>query len=140
MVFFWKSKSKPKDICTGVCDKLSICPYDKDKKFRWGVKMCSKQINVKRMCDNRYPALMRPILPYEKTTTLNINEVSILAVKGFDMDFIKQTKDRRRLIGTAKKMLLVHRQYVKGINIQKLTPAKRKILAENLLRDFFVGH
>ena len=55
---------------------------------------------------------------------------------GLDMEFIKQTTDRKRVLGIAKRLLLVHEQYVNGKNIQSLSQEKREALAEKLLHKF----
>ncbi len=124
--------------CTGVCDQESICTLDQDKKYRWCLKKCSHKIDVKKMCKSITPPKMRPFLPYEDSSaTLSTNEVSPLALLGLDMKFIKQTTDRKRLVGTAKKLLLVHEQYVRGKNIQKLSSKRREKRAKKLFREFF---
>lgn len=124
--------------CTEVCDQRAICTLDKDVEYRWCIKNCSHKMKVKDMCEVTTPSILRPFLPYERYSgTFSTNEVSPLSLKGFDIKFIEQTIDKRRLIGTAKKVILVHEQYVNGNNIQKLNEKQRSILAEKLLRSFF---
>ncbi len=95
-------------------------------------------MKVQDMCELITPSIMRPLLPYENFVgAFSTNEVSPLALQGFDIQFIKQTVDKKRLIGTAKKVLLVHEQYVKGNNIQNLNLQQCEDLAEKLLRNFF---
>ena len=124
--------------CTNVCDQKAICTLDQDIQYRWCVKNCSHKMKVQDMCELITPSIMRPLLPYETFSgAFSTNEVSPLALQGFDIQFIKQTVDKKRLIGTAKKVLLVHEQYVNGNNIQNLNLQQREILAEKLLRTFF---
>ncbi|HBN22336.1 MAG TPA: hypothetical protein DD412_03780 [Holosporales bacterium] len=124
--------------CTNVCDQKSICTLDNDVQYRWCVKNCSHKIKVQDMCEAITPAILRPFLPYEDYAgPFGTNQVSPLALQGFDIGFIKQTTDRKRVIGTAKTVLLVHEQYVNGNNIQKLNAQQRAELAEKLLRKFF---
>lgn len=124
--------------CTNVCDQQAICSLDKDETYRWCVKNCSHKMKVQDMCEATTPILLRPFLPYEDYAgPFSTNQVSPFALQGFDIGFIKQTTDKRRLIGTAKKVLLVHEQYVNGNNVQNLNEQQRAALAEKLLRNFF---
>ena len=124
--------------CTGTCNKRSICSLENDKKFRWCLKHCSHKMKPKRFCESFLPFKMRPFLPYESLSgPFSTNNISPIGLAGLDIEFIKQTTDKRRLIGTAKLLLLVHAQYVKGKNVQKLSEKKRSKLAEKLLRKFF---
>lgn len=124
--------------CTGICDQQSICDIEQDEKFRWCVNNCSHKIQVKQLCESIVPLKLRPILPYETFNgDYNTNEVSPLALSGLDIEFIKQTKDKRRLVGTVKRVLLVAEQYVNGKDIQKLSGPARADLAEKLLRNVY---
>ncbi|MCP4924042.1 MAG: hypothetical protein GY915_08455 [bacterium] len=127
--------------CTGVCDQSDLCEFtpEKDKKFKWCLKNCSHKMDVKGMCEEAgFPLDARPILSYEKFSgSLNTNHITPISLSALDMTFIKQTTDRRRLMGIVKGLLLVHQQYVKGSNIQKLSQEKREVLADKLLRKFF---
>ena len=61
-------------------------------------------MKVQDMCEVTTPSILRPFLPYEDYSgAFSTNQVSPFALKGFDIEFIKQTVDKRRLIGTAKK-------------------------------------
>ena len=126
--------------CTGVCYQPSLCNMtpENDKKFKWCVKNCSHKMDVKGMCEGIFPFNARPILPYEDFSgDLSTNNITPFGLSGLDMTFIKQTEDKRRIAGIAKRLLLVHEQYVKGHNIQRLDQKKRSALANKLLRGFF---
>lgn len=123
--------------CTGVCDSADICSMEMDEKFRWCVANCSHKFQVKEQCEPTLPMAMRPILPYETkhSGVLGTNHVSTIALEGVDADFIKQTADRRRAVGTAKVLMLVREQLVTGKNVQ-LPEKDRLKLADQLMRRF----
>ncbi len=126
--------------CTGICDQMNICSLENDEQYRWCVKNCSHKMKVAETCEKVIPEKLRPLLPYETMSgPYSTNEVSPFALQGLDLSFIKQTTDKKRLVGTAKKVLLVREQYLKNINVQKLSEKEREKLAEKLFLDYFKG-
>lgn len=126
--------------CTGTCDQMNICSIENDEQYRWCVKNCSHKMKVAENCEKVIPEKLRPLLPFEAMSgPYSTNEVSPFALQGLDLSFIKQTTDKKRLIGTAKKVLLVREQYLKNVNIQKLSEQERAKLAERLFLDYFKG-
>lgn len=124
--------------CTGVCDKQDICVLDQDKTYRWCVANCSHKIDVVKLCKDVIPTELRPILPYEVYPgTYNLNQFSEFALKHLDINFIKQTKDRKRAVGTAIALLLFAEQYLNGVNVQKLNEQQRENLGVKLLKNFY---
>jgi hypothetical protein len=124
--------------CTGVCDKQDVCSLENDEQYRWCLKNCAHKINTQQLCAAHFPVKMRPILPYEQHTgAFSTNEVSPQALEGLDHLFIRQTQDKKRLVGTAQKVLLVREQYVNGKNIQKLAAPEREKLGKTLFLNFF---
>lgn len=127
--------------CTGVCDKAeNICAIEKDADFRWCVQNCSHKIDVKGICEGIFPAKLRPILPFENFSgAMNTNQVTPFALDALDKQFIMQTTDRRRLVGTVFRLFLVKAQYVDNTNVSKLTQSERESLAKKLFMEALKG-
>ena len=124
--------------CTGRCDDHAICEMERNTDYLWCKKNCSHKMDIKKMCASIFPDNLHPILPFDHGHgLLNTNTITPLALQGLDRSFIEQTKHPERLIGTCKLLLLVHAQFVKGQNIQKLDFNGRDKLGLKLLNEFF---
>lgn len=124
--------------CTETCNDHLICSLENDEVFKWCLKNCAYKIDVKTLCETTTPYKLRPILPYETYTGIfNTNQISIIALENLDRRFIEQTTDRRRVVGTAKLILLVRAQLVDGTNIQKLNGTQREALGDKLFKTYF---
>jgi hypothetical protein len=122
--------------CTKICAQDTVCDLENDNDYRFCLKFCSHKFDMKTKCSEWN--IIRPILPYEQhyKGAYNTNHISLLALDGLDENFILQTSDRRRALGTAKTVLLVRDQVVHGNNVQ-LREAQRINYAEDLLQNFF---
>ncbi len=121
--------------CTGVCDNTGMCSLEKDETFRWCLKNCAQKFEVKKICEDVQPYSMRPILPYEDYAgPYGTNSVTPLALERVDRAFIEQTTDRRRVVGTAKLLLLIRHQLTTGKNVQ-LPKDEREKLADKLMKE-----
>lgn len=126
--------------CTETCGDQSICSLENDSAFRWCLKNCAYKMDVKSLCETVVPFKLRPVLPYETYSGVyNTNQVSIFALENLDRRFVEQTTDRRRVVGTAKLILLVRAQLLKGVDIQKLSAPERENLADKLFIEYFKG-